>query len=77
MKLSLITLTVTCAAMLATISIANAQDPAAKDSSGNAVVLETPFPSRPRNLRLLAAETLIYARAWSAFHDPDPGSQTD
>ncbi|HEX7516993.1 MAG TPA: hypothetical protein VF345_06875 [Chthoniobacterales bacterium] len=35
MKLRLITLTAACAAMLATISIANAQDPAAKDSSGN------------------------------------------
>ena len=35
MKLRLITLTATCAAMLATIPIANAQDPAASDSSGN------------------------------------------
>jgi Spy/CpxP family protein refolding chaperone len=35
MKLRLITLTAACAAMLATISIATAQDPAAKDSSGN------------------------------------------
>ena len=35
MKPRLITLTATCAAMLATISIAHAQDPAAKDSSGN------------------------------------------
>jgi Spy/CpxP family protein refolding chaperone len=35
MKPRLITLTAACAAMLATISIANAQDPAAKDSSGN------------------------------------------
>ena len=35
MKIRLITLTASCAAMLATISIANAQDPAAKDSGGN------------------------------------------
>src|ERR1700730_3201618 len=35
MKRRLITLTATCAAMLATISIVNAQDPAAKDSSEN------------------------------------------
>src|SRR4249919_2957111 len=35
MKLRLITLTVTCAAMLATISIGSAQEPAEKDSSGN------------------------------------------
>jgi Spy/CpxP family protein refolding chaperone len=35
MKLRLTTLTAACAAMLATISIANAQDPAAKDSSEN------------------------------------------
>ncbi len=35
MKLRLITLTAACAAMLATISIANAQDPAAKDSGEN------------------------------------------
>jgi len=35
MKLRLITFTAACAAMLATILIANAQDPAAKDSSGN------------------------------------------
>ena len=35
MKLRLITLTATCAAMLATISIANAQEPAEKDAGGN------------------------------------------
>jgi periplasmic protein CpxP/Spy len=35
MKLRLITLTAVGAAMLATISIANAQDPAAKDAGGN------------------------------------------
>jgi Spy/CpxP family protein refolding chaperone len=35
MKPKLITLAAACAATLATISIASAQDPAAKDSSGN------------------------------------------
>lgn len=35
MNLRLITLTAACAAALATISIANAQDPVSKDSSGN------------------------------------------
>ena len=35
MKLRLITLTAACAAMLATLSIGNAQEPAEKDSSGN------------------------------------------
>jgi protein CpxP len=35
MKLRLITLTAACAAMLATISIGNAQEPAQKDAGGN------------------------------------------
>jgi Spy/CpxP family protein refolding chaperone len=35
MKLRLITLTAACAAMLATISIVNAQEPAEKDAGGN------------------------------------------
>src|SRR6266513_598243 len=35
MKLRLITLTAACAAILATISIANAQDPAEKDATAN------------------------------------------
>jgi protein CpxP len=35
MKLRLITLTAACAAMLATLSIAHAEDPATKDAGGN------------------------------------------